>query len=93
MQKFPIFCNEKFEHKYIKDKKYCKVTDHCHYTGEYGGAAHGLCDLNHSLPKEIPIFFHNGSNFDYHFIIKKLAFDARFDKKREEITNAISYIL
>ena len=25
------------------------------------------------MPKKIPIVFHNGSNYDYHFIIKKLA--------------------
>ena len=24
-------CKEKFENKYVKDKKYCKVRDHCHY--------------------------------------------------------------
>ena len=24
-------CKEKFENKYVKDKKYCKVKDHCHY--------------------------------------------------------------
>ena len=87
-----IIDKEKFEHQYNKDKKYCKVTDHCHYTGEYRGDAHGLCELNHSLHKEIPIF-HNESNFDYHFIIKELAFDTRFDKKREETKNAVSYIL
>ena len=32
-------CKEKIENKYLKDKKYCKVRDHCHYTGEYRGAA------------------------------------------------------
>ena len=26
---------EKFENKYLKDKKYRKVRDHCHYSGEY----------------------------------------------------------
>ena len=26
-----------------------------------------------SVPKESSIVFHNGSNYDYHFIIKKLA--------------------
>ena len=26
---------EKFENKYLKDKKLRKVRDHCHYTGEY----------------------------------------------------------
>ena len=25
------------------------------------------------MPKKIPITFHNGSNYDYHFIIKELA--------------------
>ena len=25
-----------------------------------------------SVPKDIPIDFQNGSNYDYHFIIKKL---------------------
>ena len=26
-------CKEKFENIYFKDKKYCKVRDHCHHTG------------------------------------------------------------
>ena len=26
-----------FEDKNAKDKKYCKVGDHCHYTREYRG--------------------------------------------------------
>ena len=25
------------------------------------------------MPNEIPAAFHNGSNYDYHFIIKELA--------------------
>ena len=29
---------EKFENKYLKDKNFCKVRDHCHYAGEYRGA-------------------------------------------------------
>ena len=32
-----------------------------------------MCNLKYSVPKEITIFFHNGSNYDYHFVIKKLA--------------------
>ena len=27
-------CQENFENKYVKNKKYCQVRDHCHYTGE-----------------------------------------------------------
>ena len=46
-----------------------KVRDHCHYTGKYRGAAHSICNLHDKIPKEIPIVFHNGSTYDYHFII------------------------
>ena len=57
----------------MKDKKYHKVRDHCHYTGEYRGAAHSICNLKYSVHKNIPIAFNNGPNYDYHFIIKELA--------------------
>ena len=59
--------------KYVTDKKNGKVTDHCNYTREHRGAAHSICNLKYSVPKIIPIFFRNGSNYDYHFIIKELA--------------------
>ena len=48
------------------------LLDHSYYIGEYRGAAHSICDLEYSAPKTIPIFFHNGPNYDYHFIIKEL---------------------
>ena len=54
-------------------KSLTKVRDHCLYTGEESGAAHNICKLKYSVPKEISIVFHNGSNNDYHFIIKELA--------------------
>ena len=53
----------------LKIKKYHKVRDHCHYTGECVSAVHSLCN---SLPKEISIVFHNRSNYDYRFVIKEL---------------------
>ena len=37
------------------------------------GAAHGIYNSKDSVPKKIPRVFHNGSNYDYHFIIKELA--------------------
>ena len=55
------------------NKNYFKVKDHCHYTGKYRGAAHSICNLRYKTPKEIPAVFHNGSTYDYHFIIKELA--------------------
>ena len=50
-----------------------KVRDHCHYTGKYRGAAHCICNLCYKISKKIPVVFHNGSTYDYHFIIKQLA--------------------
>ena len=35
-EKKKYVCKEKFKNKYLKDKKYHKFSDHCHYTGEYG---------------------------------------------------------
>ena len=61
---------EEFGNKYLKDKKYRKVRDLFHYTGEYGGAAHSICNLKYSVLKKIPLVFQNWSNYDYHFIIK-----------------------
>ena len=57
MQTFVIFGNKTCEDKHSKDKNYRKVRDHRHYTGEYRGAAHSICNLKFRVPKEIPIFF------------------------------------
>ena len=70
--KISCICKKKIENKYVKDTKYCKVRYHCHYTGEYRGALHSICSLKYSVPKKILIAFHNGSNYDYYFIIKEL---------------------
>ena len=56
-----------------EDKKDHKKRDHCHYTGKYRDAAHNICNLRYKTPKEIPVVFHNGSKYDYHFITKELA--------------------
>ena len=58
-----------------------KVKDHCHYTGKYRAAAHSTCNLRYKIPNNIPVIFHNGSKYDYHFIIKELAseFDGNFE--------------
>ena len=62
-------------------KLYHKLGDHCHYTGKYRGAAHNICNLRYKIPKEISVVFHNGSTYDYHCIINKLAkeFDGQFE--------------
>ena len=65
--KIRYICKEKFENKSVKDKKYCKVRDHYHYTGEFKGATHSICNLKQSVSKKFPIDFHNGSRYDFHF--------------------------
>ena len=77
----------------MKDKKYHKLRDHCHYTGEYRGAVYSICNLKYSVPKKIPIVFHNGSNHNDHFIIKELAkeFKKQFTCLRENTEKCITF--
>ena len=53
--KICYICKEKFENKYLKDKKYCKVRDHRYYTRKYRGAVYSMCNLKYSVPKKTPI--------------------------------------
>ena len=68
-QEICYICKKEFDKS---DKKNYKVRDHCHYTGKHRGAAHNICNLRYKIPKEIPVVFHNGFTYDYHFIIKEL---------------------
>ena len=61
----------------MKDKKFCKVRNRCHYTGEYRRAIHSIWNLKYNVPQKIPIVFDNRSNYDYYFIIKELAEEFR----------------
>ena len=58
-------CSKKLE----KDK----VRDHCHFTGQYRGAAHNQCNLRCRKPRVLPVIFHNLQNYDAHLFIKQLA--------------------
>ena len=72
-----------------------KVRDHCHFKGKYRGAAHNKCNLRFKIPKNIPVIFHNGSTYDYHFIIKELAcgFDGNFECLGENTEKYITFFL
>ena len=85
---------------HICEKEFCtdnkemkKFRDHCHYTGKYRGAAHSKCNLNYKIVKEIPALFHNGSIYDYRFIIKYLAreFKDNFECLVENTEKYISF--
>ena len=89
-QKVCYICKKEFDNN---DKKQQKVRDHCHYTGKYRGAAHNICNLRYKVPKEIPVVFHNGSTYDYHFIIKELAkeFEGNFECLGENTEKYITF--
>ena len=89
-QQICYICKKEFDKS---DKKHHKVKDHCHYTGKYRGAAHNICNLRHKVPNEIPVVFHNGSTYVYHFIIKELVkeFEGNFDCLGENTEKYITF--
>ena len=62
---------------------YEKVIDHCHYTGKYRGASHSLCNLQYQEEIDIPVIIHNGSNYDFHLLIKDLAKESKSVPRRK----------
>ena len=75
------------------NKEMRKVRNHCHYTRKYRCGAHSKCNLNYKLVTEIPVFFHNGSAYDDHFIIKYLTrkFEGNFECLGENTEKYISF--
>ena len=49
--------------------------------------------MRYKIPKEIPVVFHNGSTYDYHFIIKELIkeFDGNFECLGENTEKYITF--
>ena len=98
-QKVCYICKKEFdnndttESSSLERKKQQKVRDHCHYTGKYRGAAHNICNLRYKVPKEIPVVFHNGSTYDYHFIINELVkeFKGNFECLSENTEKYITF--
>ena len=76
------------------DKKHYKLRGHYDYTGKYRGAAHHICNFRYKIStKEIPAVFHNGSTYNYHFIIKGLVkeFDGNFECLGENTEKYITF--
>ena len=71
-----IFCTDEENEK--RFKKLQKVRGHCHYTGKYRGAPHSNSNLKYGTTKKIPVVFHDGSIYDYHFIIKQLVREFKY---------------
>merc|ERR1711888_581217 len=59
--------------KYIKKNDCRVVRDHCHFTGEFRGAAHNHCNRQYRKTFKIPVFFHNMKGYDGHILFSNLA--------------------
>ncbi|XP_075231719.1 uncharacterized protein LOC142330379 [Lycorma delicatula] len=71
---------------YLNPFKTAPIRDHCHLTGKYRSALCRNCNFKRRNQKSIPIFIHNGSNYDFHFIVKELGYD---DRRISVIANSI----
>ena len=67
------FEKEKICHICNKELSGRKVRDHCHFTGQYRGAAHNSCNVKSRKPLLLPVIFHNLQGYDAHLFIKQLA--------------------
>ena len=67
---------DKSEICYLCEQDFCddiiKCRDHCHFTGKFLGAACQKCNLDRRKQNVLRIFMHNGSKYDFHFIVKAL---------------------
>ena len=54
----------------VKTGHIFKVRDHCHFTGEFRGAAHNECNLICKKPLILQVVFHNLQGYDSHLFIK-----------------------
>ena len=46
------------------------VRDHCHFSGNYKGAACNKCNLSRKIRKSLSVVFHNLKGYDMHHILK-----------------------
>ena len=60
---------------------FLKIKDYDYYSGKYRGPAHILCNSRYQEQGNIPVMIFNGSNHDFHLIIKELAKTVRSKMK------------
>ena len=58
---------QKFEDKHTNNKKFRKVRERCYFAKKDRDVTHSVCNLKYIVPKEIPVVFHNGSNYGYYY--------------------------
>ncbi|XP_060573311.1 uncharacterized protein LOC132731192 [Ruditapes philippinarum] len=80
-------CKKEFEDN-------CKIREHNHLSGKYRGAACQSCNTKEGkATKLIPVFFHNGSNYDFHFLVEELMkYEDDYNKVKLLSKNSEEYI-
>ena len=75
-------------------KRKSKVREHNHLSGKYRGASCQSCNTKEGkATKLIPVFFHNGSNYDFHFLIEELMnYEDKYNKVTVLAKNSEEYI-
>ena len=71
------FLNAIVCHIFERELNTDRVKDHDHLTGDYRGPAHSFCNLQYKMPHFLPVFIHNLSSYDGHFLVRELDYDER----------------
>jgi len=58
-----------------------KVRDHCHFTGQYLGSAHKLCNLQRKAKFKLPMYAHNFTGYDSHFLMQAFATSEKYQSQ------------
>ena len=72
----PLDDSEKLDFTLSDECYLCKrknknlVRDHCHFSGDYMGAACNKCNLSRKIRKDFSVVFHNLKGYDMHHILK-----------------------
>ena len=88
-----MLCRELKEHAkkiiHCKKKEVISLTDEENESHENNNS-----NMNYKLSKDIPVVFHNGSTYDYHFKIKELAqeFERQFECLENILKNALLFL-
>ncbi|XP_060865346.1 uncharacterized protein LOC132941347 [Metopolophium dirhodum] len=56
---------------------YTRVRDHDHLTGKFRQTLCSRCNLSLKQPNYVPVFIHNLSNYDAHFIVTELGYNSK----------------
>ena len=64
---------EELDHRAATFETVEKKLHHCHGTGQYLGALCHSCNIAAQTPKTIPVVFHNGGGYDFHFLLRYIA--------------------